>query len=548
MCFFCNNKYECFTNHLSKNILLIHTMKKWFILLSIVLLASNSAFPQIRKKKIPPPEDEFITQPKRIEFSMNTDDWENYEIFSCEENGIILFQKANTRNEKGFLWKILLLDTDLNTAWIKEYILPFGFFIRGYDYEKEHLYILFQEKEFKQNEFFVIDLQLFDGNIQVFAIDVLIKLSLTQFEVTENTTLFGGTFEHKPVVIIHNLNEKKTTILPGFYENRSNILSIHTDNLSKLFTVFVSEEKYQTNTVTMKVFSLDGNLVYEVPLKPSLDKGLINGTSIGVVDDELYIAGVFGKNFSEYSQGIYVAKINKDEQQDIYYTYYSELKNFFSYMKPKHQKRMQKKAEKKKLKSSHLHIANKILLHNTIRKNNEHILIGEVYYPIYNRNNNLYNPFSFNNYFPYQNQYRYSNYTYYPVKYEYTYVVIISFNNAGEILWDNSFAVDNVSSYTLEKNIATVTSENSITMLYIHQGEIRSRIIQSQDIQTEKRNSIKLKYPDDELEYRATHIAHLEKWYENNVYLYGVQYVKNKKEQQIPLQRKIFYINKIVCK
>jgi hypothetical protein len=60
-------------------------------------------------------------------------------------------------------------------------------------------------------------------------------------------------------------------------------------------------------------------------------------------------------------------------------------------------------------------------------------------------------------------------------------------------------------------------------------------------------DSVKLMFEDDVAnKNNISNIGGLEKWFDHNFLAYGVQKIKNLKDRGINLNRRVFYINKIL--
>jgi len=82
--------------------------------------------------------------------------------------------------------------------------------------------------------------------------------------------------------------------------------------------------------------------------------------------------------------------------------------------------------------------------------------------------------------------------------------------------------------------------------LYAIDNTIRTKeIVQSAMIEEEGFESIRLKYPSDEVKKENRDIEGLKEWYDNTLYVFGTQRIKNSKDSNITLNRRVFYINKV---
>lgn len=130
--------------------------------------------------------------------------------------------------------------------------------------------------------------------------------------------------------------------------------------------------------------------------------------------------------------------------------------------------------------------------------------------------------------------------------YKYTHAVVLGFDQKGKLLWDNSFEINDVISYNLEKFVNASVEKDKIVLLYLYENVVRSKIISNNKVLEGKAfNDIKLKFEDDVVKNNDNKIGGLEHWYGNNFFAFGVQTIRNFKYTGIKPSREVFYINKI---
>ena len=90
------------------------------------------------------------------------------------------------------------------------------------------------------------------------------------------------------------------------------------------------------------------------------------------------------------------------------------------------------------------------------------------------------------------------------------------------------------------------TRDGSIILLYLYDNQIRSKIIQgNQVVEGMSFNQIKMAFDDDVVKEDDSEIEKLEPWYDNNYFAYGEQHIKNLKDAGVKLNRRVFYVNKV---
>jgi hypothetical protein len=286
-----------------------------------------------------------------------------------------------------------------------------------------------------------------------------------------------------------------------------------------------------------------GELVFTENLEAKEDLSLTDGRIVNSSEGGNLLAGTYSiKRRTETSRGIFVADLNQESIKQIQYYNYANLENFFNYMREKRKNRIKKRIARKKIKGRKLRFSYRLFVQDIIKQGDQNILIGEAYFPTYSNRTRGYG---------------YSSYGYNPYMsnvpdqvfdgYKYTHAVIIAFNDSGEILWDNSFEINDLKSYQLEEHVQLAFLDDQIVMLYLYDQHLKVKVIKANEIVEGKfTEELKLLYENDEIRGNDEDLEGLKQWYGNNFYAYGVNKVKNLKDENIKLNRKVFFINKIV--
>jgi hypothetical protein len=330
-------------------------------------------------------------------------------------------------------------------------------------------------------------------------------------------------------------------VLPGIYENRTELIQLKVEEEKETFVVIVSEKTFdKRNTLGIKTYDFDGILLGNTKLDPEFNRSLIFGRAAEFDYDGSLIAGTYSGKRSSYSQGLFVATIDPQEKQKVNYYNFADLENFFSYMKAKRRNRIANKIERKKVKGKKIKFNYRLLVHEIIENNGQYIMLGEAFYPKYNTTPSYAGSSAYTTA---------GNYGSYFAGYRYTHAIVIGFNNKGKILWDNSFQIEDVLSLSLDQYVHADVREEDIVLFYMYDNEIRTKIIKGNEVVEGKSfDNIKLSFQDDVLKNSYSDIGGLELWYGNTFYAYGTQNIKNLRDQGVKLNRRVFFINKVEYK
>jgi len=480
-----------------------------------------------------------IEQPGRIEIPMEDED-ENFSVVPADENGIVLYREVRNRDTRmEHKYQVILIDTALNKSWENYYFIHLRYILRGFEYFGDHFYLLFQRNtESLKADLFVLRINLHTKISETFLIEREYAMELTEFEVLGNTLIFGGYSNSLPTIICYEFGQTQPIVLPGIFNDKSQIQHLEIDDELRMFNVLVS---FRTNegrrSLSLKSFDEKGGLIKNVNLLPSEDRTLLFGRTIKLDRNVELIVGTYTRKRSDMSRGIFLARISEDGEQIINYYNYADLKNFFSYMKARRQKRIEERIKRRKIKGKKNKFNYRLLVHEIVERDGKFIMVGEAFYPKYSSS-------------PYYGGYGYSfygnNYGMAFEGYKYTHAVVFGFDRRGRLLWDNSFEINDVVSYTLDQYVHFSQSDDEMALVYMYENEIRTKIIQGNDVLEGKTfNDLKLSFEDDVVDDTESEYGGLEKWYGGNLFAYGIQDIKNLKDEGVKLSREVFFINKI---
>jgi hypothetical protein len=240
-----------------------------------------------------------------------------------------------------------------------------------------------------------------------------------------------------------------------------------------------------------------------------------------------------------YSRGLFLASIDAGGNQQLRYYNYGDLDNFFKYMKAKREARVKDRIERRKVKGKRTRFNYRFLVHEIVPYKNQYILLGEAFYPKYVSTAGSMSPFfSSGGYSTMMRDGRIFD------GYYYTHAVVMGFDQQGNLLWDNSFEINDVKTYTLEQFVKLEVQGDRIALLYLFDNELRTKIIQDDQVLEGKSfKNIKMKFDKDEVTKEQIAMSKLDYWYRDYFYAYGIQEITNPELGK----RRVFFINKISC-
>jgi hypothetical protein len=483
-----------------------------------------------------------VTQTARFELQAPGDD-SSYKILPWAENGVMIYRRVELAGPEDILY-FIKLDSGLRTDWGNSISVSKNLSLAYAKCFDSRAHFLFKPK-LGFGDFVLFTMGLDSASSKLYTIKNVIPFSPVLFEVGKSTIVIAGYYNYRPVAIHFSMITGQSKLLPGFFNDPGelNQLTINPDEtIDVVINMRDAERKLSLWVIS---FSSDGNPTKNTIIHPTADRNLLYGRMVKFKGDSAVIAGVYGKN-QEYSRGIFVASVNQFGEYSARYYNFADLKNFFKYLKVSRQNRIQERIERKQIKGKKPRFNYRIAVHEFVPYQDHYLLLGEAFYPVYKstgystgRSSFYYGRYSATN--NWQRDFTFDGY-------RYTHAIILGIASDGRLIWDNSFELKNLKTYTLDQYVHTLQGKD-LVMLYSFENKIFTKIIEGTQVVTPKsEDAIKSKFAADRVKKNSVGDQQLEYWYGRNLISYGTQHIQNFETPHVALNRKVFFINKVTYK
>jgi hypothetical protein len=479
-----------------------------------------------------------VRQTRRFEIPIFNRD-RDYQIIPAGSHGMYVHQSAFT--EKGEQLFLIKLDTAFQEKWSGYLPVERNYMLVGKKTLDNKLYLLYRYRDYSRNDLQLYIIDETDGNYIRHVIKSFIPFAPTEFQLTKNAALVGGYYNRVPVVVHFSFGSLQSKVLPGLFNETGELTQIRTYPNGE-FDVLISARNFQKQrTIWIKNYDAQGGLIRNFSLDAEESKHLIFGRAVKTGNDMQLVAGVYGTRSAEFSRGIFVSSVDPSGLQRTRYYNFGDLENFFKYMKAKREQRIKSRIERKKIKGKKIKFNYRFLVHEIIPYKNQYILLGEAFYPRYTSIDRSYGTF----FTPFaspgaviQNGRIFDGYYY-------THAVVMCFDAHGNLLWDNSFEINDVKTFTLEQFVKLEMHDDRIVLFYLYDNEIRTKIIKGDQVLEGKASDpVRTLNSTDYVKKEFAQKNKLEYWYNDYLYAYGVQEIVNQSQKALG-KRTVFYINKI---
>jgi hypothetical protein len=464
----------------------------------------------------------------------------NFEIIPAGRQGLYLHRRLTAGKDDQL--QLIKLDTAFAEKWSGFLTIEKNYMLMGKRSFGDKLFLLLRYRDYSRNDLILFMINEENGNYSRYVIKSFIPFAPGEFQLTEKAALIGGYYNRVPVVLHFSFGTLKSKVLPGLFNESGELTQIRT-HPDASFDVLISARNFQKQrTLWIKNYDPDGNIVRNFSLDAEDNKHLIFGRSLKTDKNMQLVAGVYGSRSAEFSRGLFITSIDPSGMQQARYYNFADLENFFKYMKAKREKRIKNRIERKKIKGKKIRFNYRFLVHELIPYNNQYILLGEAFYPRYTSMDrssytSFFNPFVNPNAII-QNGRIFDGYYY-------THAVVMCFDTNGNLIWDNSFEINDVRTFTLEQFVKLEVHQDKIALLYLFDNEIRTKIIKGdQVLEGKTTDPIRTMSENDIVKKEVSDRSKLEYWYDDYLYAYGVQEIINSSGNGLG-KRRVFYINKV---
>lgn len=471
-----------------------------------------------------------ILQSDHFEIPIGQND-DGFQVTSVKKSGVVLFRMANTT--EGEQLQIIHTDTAFQFKWSGFLPIDKSFVLANQTASQEHLYLIFYKPNFSDRNFHLYQIDLKSGEYSKYIIRNSIPFFPNEFETTDESVLIGGYFIRVPVVLYYNLTVQQGRILPGLFNEPGELNQIKV-NPDKTFDLLISSKNYQNQkAIWIKNYDPDGVLLRNTMLTPEKDSNFIFGQTIQTKNIQI-VAGVYGKNrTSEYARGLFVTDVTSDSHQQTQYYSFTDLENFFKYMREKKEHKTKQKFARKKINGKKIRFEYRFIVHEFVPYKDYFILLGEAFYPKYRRQDDI-----FGGALVAGNLQVFDGY-------QYTHAVIMAISKDGKLLWDNSFEMNDIRTFTLEQFVKMDLQDDAVALLYLFDNKIRTKIIKDSTVLEGKTYSpLQMKFLDNNSYDDDTRVNKLDYWYDHYFLAYGVQNVVSTTRKGTK-RSKVFFINKV---
>jgi len=483
-----------------------------------------------------------------------------FQTMPLGEKGVLLISKPDRGT-----FNVQKFDTNLDRVWSIDGPVEANLDYVASCYDGQSVFLLFSK--YRSSVYQIIKVNVGPGFVETFTINTIDRFEITDFKTLGYSVFMAGMVRNEPILTHTNLTTSQTRILPTAIKGTNAIQTVEVDTTHHLVNVCFAVKKGRQTKIVARSYEESGELYVQASIDPENDYSLLSGRLQILNDSARMVIGTYGyrnmqSTSNAASQGLYITKIVNNEIIFTHYHSFTDFSNFFNYMNERQQEKMERKIRKKKESGADLKLNYRLLVHDIVPKNDQFLLVAEVFYPEYRYQNQnmmgglgygsmmmggypfgmgLYNPYLWNPMYGGRglNQQVFDGFTY-------THAIVASIDQNGKLVWDNSISFDHVRSMDLREKIKVLSEPDGTTQLiYSYNGNIRSKQIQGNQV-LEKNRVIENGTNVEGDKVRKTSTDDIDYWFDNFYISWGEQRIINAQgDSQNRGRRNVYYLNKI---
>lgn len=514
------------------------------ILIGAVFLFSNASIAQIE-------------QTARYERERKSNDPE-FILVPMHDKGMALIHDKDQFKEGKKIWELILLDSDLNESSTLEIDVESRSNLVGYDYKDNLVFVLFRTSDHEGSDLTLYTIHIKTQEVNRFTIKQELSFKVTHFGVLNRAIVLGGYVNNDPAVLIYDLETENLKIVPGFFISETELLDLRVNANNTFNALIIDRTTKEKKRLILKTFDATGAMLFDDIIELDGKRVILSGITSTLKNDELLLTGTWTLGTSKQASGIYSVLADPFKDQSIKFYDFGGLEHFVEYQSPKRAAKLKQKSSQAKMSST---IPEFKAYTSVIRMEENHLgyaLLAEVYQPSSNFNTNPYmtgfsNPYYYGGYSPYgynpfmsryyNSPYQYNNGTSQIGETKILYSSVLVFDLNGNLTRDYGLVLKEKNSTGLEQTADFLFNKDKVAIAYKKDKDLL--IMQHtadgstlDTLQTTLQKAGEIIRSDSENGY-------VRSWYQNYMYSWGYQRIKDQGKQSDDPNRYVFYINKI---
>jgi hypothetical protein len=474
------------------------------------------------------------------------------------ETGMALIQDKEKYKEGKKIWELILLNTNLTETWSLEIDTEPRVRLVGYDYKDDLVYLLFRTSENEGSDLNLVTIHAKTQEVKKFSIKQELTFKLTHLGVLNRAIVLGGYVSDDPAVLIYDLGTENLKIVPGFFISETELLDLRVNANNTFNTLIIDRNTKEKKRLMLKTFDATGAMLFDDIIQIDEKRSILSGITSTLINDELLISGTWTIGTSKQASGIYAVMADPFTDQTIKFYDFGSMKHFLEYQSPKRAIKLKEKSLQANASGSVPDFKTYISVIRMEEQPGKFALLAEVYQPSSNFNSapygygysnpyygGGYNPYGYNPFMNryYNRPYQYNNGPNQINEAKIQYSSLIVFDQKGNLTNDYGMVMDEKKSNGLEQTSDFIFNKDNIAIAYKKEKEVRVKHYTEEGSSLDTLQST-LQKPEEFVRSDSEN-GFIRFWYQNYLYSWGYQRIKDQQKKSEDQNRYVFYIDKI---
>jgi hypothetical protein len=499
-----------------------------------------------------------VEQTARYERDHKNND-SDYILVPMEERGMVLIHDKDKYREGKKLWEVITLNIDLDEVWSMEMDIEVRLRLVGYDYKDDLIYILFRTSEHDGSDLNLFTIHSKTQEVKRYAIKQELTFKVTHFVVLSRAIVLGGYVNNDPAVLVYDLETENLKIVPGFFIAETELLDLRINANNTFNTLILERKTSEKKKLILKTFDATGAMLFDDIIEIDKKRSILSGITSMLKNDELLITGTWSVGTSKQASGIYSVLADPFREQTINFYDFGSLEHFLDYQSPKHASRIKQRSISAKSSGNIPDFKAYTALVRMEEQPKGFAVLAEVYQPSANFNSTPYysgfsnpyyygggySPYGYNPFMSryYNPPYQYNGATSTTGETKILYSSIFVFDLKGELTHDYGISLDNKKVTGVEQTADFIFDKDHVSIAFKDERNIFIKH-NTPDGSTLDTLQTTLQRPG-EIVRSDSQNGYVRFWYQNFMYAWGYQRIKDQEKQSEVPNRYVFYINKI---
>jgi len=319
--------------------------------------------------------------------------------------------------------------------------------------------------------------------------------------------------------VVFFIDPAQTEILkiPAIYDQSSALSEFQADTISQRAEFILSESNGSKGRLQVKRLAPDGRLFSLSFLQDPQYNYLAGRLSPGDSSTKL-LAGTYSYRDLRYAQGFFAGNYIPGNNEPLQYHDFTTFSHYFDYLRPGRQEKLKRKVARLKATDKLYQFRQRLLLHRLYPMASGFLLVGELYFPHYQNEGTGRGAFD---------------------GYQFTQVLTAAVDKQGNLLWENSFPLQDIRTFTLQEMVTVGVWGEKVIFGYPEAEKLWYKEFRTAET-TPNDSFISIMPPLPSDKVYTTYPEGLAYWYNQHFITYGVQHIRGLKGS-----RTVFYLNKV---